>query len=417
MNNDDDEEEYDIPVLNLCHPSIVNCMRNIATELNLEYDTNLSEQAWNCLGCILGTNTSVTKLVIDNYDTYSLSNVSWLCDGLQYNQNIKKFKFDGIDLEDAEKMKSLASFLSNNTSLREITLSYCSVGQGGMNILANALMNRTADTLKTFFLDGNNLGDCNLDGLVTALSTCTRLTTLSLRENNIVQRGCTSLAHLLKNSESNLEYLHLSDNAINDEGVGILTDSLSNNTNLRRLSLSDFNKSGNRIRGSGWMSLLKLVCDTSSMTAVVESNHTFGELHAPIISGKAETISALGVDDANLLYVSLKLNKNCRSWTEVVRQKMIWAHAARRGINIADADIPLDVMPVILSWFGDYLNEKNAKLIQYHTPPLSEEVVNTMRLDSLYRIVREMPDLCQSGQPSVDDVSELTDTLAHTSLA
>ena len=86
------------------------------------------------------------------------------------------------------------------------------------------------------------------------------------------------------------------------------------------------------------------------------------------------------------------------------------AHA-RGNINIADSKIPNGAMPIILSWFGDHSNEENAKLIQYHDHPLSGEEVNTKRLDSMYRIGR-----VQNGPKRVEDVSELTDSLAHTSL-
>ena len=120
MINADEDDDMQMPVLHSFSPSIVNCMRNITTELTLS-SANLSEQAWNCLGCILGTSTSVTKLFISLCDL----NVTCLCAGLQYNQNITDFRFYGIDLEDVEKMKSLAPFLSNNPSLKEITLSYC----------------------------------------------------------------------------------------------------------------------------------------------------------------------------------------------------------------------------------------------------------------------------------------------------
>ena len=253
-------------------------------------------------------------------------------------------------------------------------------------------MNREDNTLTMLLLDGNNLGDCNLDSLVTSLSTCTKLISLSLGENGIGRRECTYLAQLLKSPKSSLLILFLKENLIDDEAVDILTDSLSKNTKLRRLTLDG----NSRITRSGWQSLLKLVCDASSMTAVKKSNHTLNRLGSEG-DMKATIISALGVDEANLLYESLKLNNNWSS-ISIIRQKMIWAHGTG-DLNIAVSDIPDGAMPVILSWFGDYSNEENARLIQYHNPPLSEEVVKTKRLDSLYRIIREMPDLCQSGQP------------------
>ena len=409
-------DEEDRILLHSFHPSkvdrILEVKHNVATDLELRSIINLDEQAWNCLGCILGTSTSVTKLFISLCDL----NVTCLCAGLQYNQNIMDFRFYGIDLEDAEKMKSLAPFLSNNPSLEDITIFDCNIGQGGINILANALMNRTADTLKRLDLFGNNLGDCNLDRLITSLSTCTKLRSLSLSSNGIGRRVCVSLAQLLKSRGSSLKYLNLCGNHIDDEGIEILSVSLFNNTNLRELFLASRNS---RITGSGWRSLLKLICNTLSLTTVKKSNHTLNCLGICGDTIRNSVISALGVDDANLLFASLELN-NEWSWRAnrlslITRQKILWGHA-KGDINIADSDIPDGAMPVILSWFGDDSNEKTAHLIKYHDPPLPEEVVMTKRLDSLYRIIRDKPDLCQSGQHSVDDVSELTDTLAHTSL-
>ena len=416
-------DEEDRISLHSFHPSevdrILEVKHNVATDLELRSTNSLDEQAWNCLGCILGTNTSVTKLDVSLCDL----DVSWLCAGLQYNQNITEFRFFGIDLGGVRAMNSLAPFLSNNPSLKEINLFYCRIGQASIDILANAIMNQAADTLERIGL-GSNLGDCNLDELLTALSACPKLISLSLDRNGIGQRVCNSLAQLLKSPESNLKYLHLKDNLIDEEGIDILKDSLSNNTKLRILDLPG----NSRITRSGWQSLLKLVCDASSMTTVKESNHILNCLGIYGDEMKAKVISALGVDDANLLFASLELNEKW-SWRRkdnapsIIRQKMIWAHAARGGINIADSDIPDGVMPVILSWFGDYSSEKTAHLIKYHDPPLSQKEVNTKRLDSFYRIVLELPlvlerplKLCENRQPNVDDVSQLTDTLAHTSL-
>ena len=300
-------------------------------------------------------------------------------------------------LEVSERMKSLALFLSGNPT--SIDLSKCNIGQAFIDALANALANRT-DTIDVLDLDGNNLSNCNFDSLVTLFSKCTKIQSLWLSSNGIGQRVCVSLAQLLKSPGSNLTHLNLSNNLIDDEGIDILADSLSNNTKLRTLALYGNSK----ITESGWQSLLKMICDTSSMVAVKESNHTLNCLG--IYEGSRNAVaSALGVDDANLLFASLNLNRRSRRddrLSLITRQKMIWAHA-RGDINIAGSDIPDSAMPVILSWFGDYSNKKNAKLIQYHTLSLSEEGVK--RLDSLYRIIREMPVLLENSCVSISDGS------------
>eukprot|EP00579_Thalassiosira_antarctica_P010278 CAMPEP_0201915308 /NCGR_PEP_ID=MMETSP0903-20130614/5252_1 /ASSEMBLY_ACC=CAM_ASM_000552 /TAXON_ID=420261 /ORGANISM="Thalassiosira antarctica, Strain CCMP982" /LENGTH=130 /DNA_ID=CAMNT_0048450881 /DNA_START=108 /DNA_END=500 /DNA_ORIENTATION=+ len=52
----------------------------------------------------------------------------------------------------------------------------------------------------------------------------------------------------------------------------------------------------------------------------------------------------------------------------------------------------------ILAWIGDDSNQTNADLIQYHDPHLPKARINTIRLDSIYRIIRSRPNLCNSEQ-------------------
>ena len=100
----------------------------------------------------------------------------------------------------------------------------------------------------------------------------------------------------------------------------------------------------------------------------------------------------LGVNDTNLLYASLKMNETADK-TLVVRRKILWAHA-RGDLNIGDSSIATCAMPRLLAWLGgDDSNENNTNLIQYHDPPLQKAKCDTIRLDSVYRILRSRPDL------------------------
>ena len=153
-----------------------------------------------------------------------------LCAGLRTNQCIEKIELSGIDLHDAEKMRSLAPFLSRNPSLKNIIFYSCNLGPDSINILSNALLNRSEDTMERLNLTNNRFGDIDLDVLVLALSGSTKMTSLSLANNGIGQNGCTSLARLLENQGSNLEKLFLGRNSINDDSAVILTDSLATAT-------------------------------------------------------------------------------------------------------------------------------------------------------------------------------------------
>mmetsp|Transcript_39950 Transcript_39950/g.72001 ORF Transcript_39950/g.72001 Transcript_39950/m.72001 type:complete len:85 (-) Transcript_39950:173-427(-) len=67
----------------------------------------------------------------------------------------------------------------------------------------------------------------------------------------------------------------------------------------------------------------------------------------------------------------------------------------------------------ILAWIGDDSNQTNADLIQYHDPHLPKARINTIRLDSIYRIIRSRPNLCNSEQNIPNDPETCQKELVH----
>ncbi|KAK1746068.1 hypothetical protein QTG54_002675 [Skeletonema marinoi] len=100
------------------------------------------------------------------------------------------------------------------------------------------------------------------------------LTWLSLIGNIINANGCHELAKLLQGGDSTLKDLYLTDNTIDDEGVAILVAALQNNTSLTALSL----RGNDAISKQGKVSLLRLVCNISSIESTLQSNHTLRDL-------------------------------------------------------------------------------------------------------------------------------------------
>ena len=142
--------------------------------LQLRGVRGLDGRAWRRLGCILGKSFYVKTLAIDDCHL----NVSELCVGLQNNRCIERLN-----------------------------------------------------------LNNNNISDVDLDHLILSLKKNKNMNLLALINNRIGVRGCTSLAQLLGNRKSNLQYLYLNGNRINDESVVILAKSLAKNTKLQRLDL------------------------------------------------------------------------------------------------------------------------------------------------------------------------------------
>ena len=113
----------------------------------------------------------------------------------------------------------------------------CNLGPVSINMLSNALLNCAEDTLENLNLRWKDFSDMDLDELILALSRSRNLTRLSLNGDRIGIKGCTSPAKLLRNHESNLQYLYLGRNSIDDDSAIILADSLAKNTKLRSLPL------------------------------------------------------------------------------------------------------------------------------------------------------------------------------------
>lgn len=257
-------------------------------------------------------------------------------------------------------------------------------------MLSHALLNRSEDTLEQLNLGFNSkwFSDDALDILVQALTKCRKLTTLSLSGNGIGQRGCTSLTALLESPGSILEFLHLNKTSLIRERILVLTKSLANkNTKLKWLDLGK-----NSSISTGWIDVLKLVCCSTSITKVIESNHTLSYLGMNTEELMKAVTPTLGVDDANLLRSSLVINSMSKNMA--IRRKLIWSHA-RGDLNIGDSsiEIPLGAFPQILAWFANDSTERDADLILYHEPPLPKTMIDIVRLDSIFRLLLSQPNV------------------------
>mmetsp|Transcript_3627 Transcript_3627/g.6813 ORF Transcript_3627/g.6813 Transcript_3627/m.6813 type:complete len:454 (+) Transcript_3627:76-1437(+) len=348
---------------------------------------DVSRRQWKRLGEILGKNTTVEKLGIQAWNI----DIPGFCAGLQNNRKIEKLWLCNVDLEETGKMQSFTPFLSDNPSLKAVSLICCNIGPGSMNILSEALLNRSENTLRELSLSECNLGDIDLEKFVLALINKNRsIVKLWLAHNGIGRTGCASLANMLGNNKLSLASLNLDENLIDDESALILAKSLKKNDKLKSLSLHSKNHDVTKV---GWSAMLKLVCDTSSLSNVFASNHTLHDLGMQLLACDRETVDdALGADNGNLLRASLELNRSSDK-TMVARCKIIWSHA-RGDFNIGNSSIAAGAYPRVLAWIGNCLNEDNNNIIQYHEPPLSKAAVDTIRLNAMYRIITSRPELC-----------------------
>lgn len=110
-----------------------------------------------------------------------------------------------------ERMKSLASVLVNNQTIKSLDLVNCVVDNNGAKLLANVLKHNT--TLKELILNINLIGVEGAIDLAEALKTNTTLEKLALMGNQIGERGAHSLVmSLMMKAQNTLKELDIVSN-------------------------------------------------------------------------------------------------------------------------------------------------------------------------------------------------------------
>ena len=363
--------------------------------LSVEYgDGGWNDRNLRRLGIILAQSKKLISFCINNANN-TMIDVEGLCAGLIHNSFIQDICLYNTNLN-MDSMNALAPFFSNNPSLRSINLRCCRVNdQACLNIFSNALCYRSEDTLEKIDLSGNILGGVKLSRLSGALIKCRHLRQVILVSCDIGVQGCTSLAKLLR-LESNIEKLDLRHNFIDHKCMIVMAEALVSNTNLKTLDMSGGIRTPERSFDErsfyqdrqdfkkGWQSILKLICNTSSIEEATKSNHVLvdmGEL----------PLAVLTQSTASLLRSSFEINKKEPNKALVTRQKIIWGHL-RGELNVGRSSIPTAAMPDILAWFNDI------KSIQYQIPPpMYNYNENAVKLDCFYRIMRNRADLFDYG--------------------
>lgn len=150
------------------------------------------------------------------------------------------------------------------------------------------------------------------------------------------------LSNVLQQEASTLTKLHLHNVGIVDEDVEILTDSLKYNTSLTDLDLGE-----NNITDRGFLSILKLLNDVSSIENTYNSNHTLTDLLYYGVSKKIE----------RLILSALLMNRRNSDNAQIGKTKVILTQlnsankmelANVQGIEYSYESLFSEVDPVVL---------------------------------------------------------------------
>ncbi|EJK69216.1 hypothetical protein THAOC_09545 [Thalassiosira oceanica] len=156
----------------------------------------------------------------------------------------------------------LAQGLSGCKQIQSLDLSDNRISDNGLDVLIRSL----PTSVDTLYLAMN---DITLARHVLLL----RFRVLDIWGNTLCPGGTRVIAASLANPESRLEDLDLSQCNVGEEGAATLAESMRNNQRLTRMSLGD-----NDITERGWNAFSSILCDTSSINATYNSNHTLQRL-------------------------------------------------------------------------------------------------------------------------------------------
>ncbi|EJK51647.1 hypothetical protein THAOC_29163 [Thalassiosira oceanica] len=254
-------------------------------------------------------------------------------------------------------------------TLLELALNKNSLDDDCTRLLAQGLSD--CEQIQTLDLSHNRISDNGLDVLVQRLPTSVdklylarnditlarhvlllRFRVLNILGNTLCSGGTQVIAASLANPECRLEYLYLSQCNIGDEGAATLADSLRNNQRLTRMSLR-----GNNITARGWNAFSSILCDTSSINATYNSNHTLQDLGDYRIP-----------EDVKLL---LSLNEG-ENKSRVAANKILQVHHHLDMRPLFGRELGL--LPYVVAWLDHFAKSR---------PDL--------KLSSIFEFVRAMP--------------------------
>lgn len=178
-------------------------------------------------------NNSLRELCL-SYNSIGNQGAKCLFKGLQHNTSIEKLDLTAIKIDHTVIEESLSNLLKNNKlSFRVLILKRNNIGNEGIKSLSNSLENNT--TLLHLDLSENGINEAFT--YFNCLQFNTSLQVLNLKKNDIYyNKKDQYLLNSLKVNNS-LQTLNISNNHISDEQMKILFQSLKENQSLKTLKI------------------------------------------------------------------------------------------------------------------------------------------------------------------------------------
>ena len=231
-----------------------------SSHLQLDFNDHRLTGYKSCslIASLLSSNLPIVTL--DVSDRYNLGIDTTICNSLHHNTMLKELHLNSLGLQ-PQYMQLLRQALSNNktlavldisgnddigpngcqllanvrnTSLIELIMRGCSVGDDGADHIGKMLL--LNKSISSVDLGDNNIKDDGVKLLVEYLMSNTILKQLDLGHNDITSIGAGYLSKLFTCNVCTVNDIRLNDNALEDEGVDLVLQSITATMELVGLS-------------------------------------------------------------------------------------------------------------------------------------------------------------------------------------
>jgi Leucine-rich repeat (LRR) protein len=223
----------------------------VLQDLNLTGDA-LGGSGFAEVASALYRNTSVQRLDVSGNVLDDLAAANALRELLRRNKTITGLCIDNNDFgSNVAVMRCIADGFRTNKTLQVLDLSCCELDDQGLSILAESLGQQKRGLVKLSLCE-NQITCTGLRALVdNATAALSNVTHLDLSANPVLDEGATFLAEALRlQTLPSLNYLHLMDCHISDDGLAALMSALEENETLEFLDLK-----GNTFSVQGYLAL------------------------------------------------------------------------------------------------------------------------------------------------------------------
>ncbi|EJK45499.1 hypothetical protein THAOC_35884 [Thalassiosira oceanica] len=322
---------------------VANSLEELHIHSHSEEDDPANLNDGDMAGCIpsLAACSGMRSLTL-NYLNLSTNSCAALRGVFPRMAALRKVVLHGNSLDD-DCTTLLARGLSDCKQIQSLDLSDNRISDNGLDVLVQ----RLPASVEVLHMTWN---DITLARHVRLL----RLRVFNIEGNTLCPGGTGVIAASLANTECRLEDLHLYNCNIGDKGAATLAEGLRNNQRLTVMSLG-----GNNITERGLNPFLSILCDTSSINATYNSNHTL------------RSLGGYGVQIPQDVEVMLRLNKD-KNKSRVATNKILRTHRHLDTRPLFGWELGL--LPYVVAWLEHFAKSR---------PDL--------KLSSMFEFVRAMP--------------------------